>query len=40
VRFLVDAQRPPGLACWLVAMGHEAEHVGDIGMQSAADANI
>lgn len=32
MRFLVDAQLPPALARWLAAQGHEAEHVGDIGM--------
>jgi predicted nuclease of predicted toxin-antitoxin system len=37
MRFLVDAQLPPALARWLVAAGHEAEHVADRGMQSASD---
>jgi predicted nuclease of predicted toxin-antitoxin system len=27
VRFLVDTNLPPALADWLVASGHEAEHV-------------
>ncbi len=40
IRFVVDAQLPPALARWLVTMGHEAEHVGDIGMQAASDAAI
>ena len=40
MRFLVDAQLPPGLARWLVAEGHEAEHVGDKGMQAASDIAI
>ena len=40
MRFLVDAQLPPALARWLVAQGHEAEHVADLGMQSASDAAI
>lgn len=40
MRFLVDAQLPPALARWLATEGHEAEHVGDIGMQSASDAAI
>jgi predicted nuclease of predicted toxin-antitoxin system len=40
MRFLVDAQLPPALARWLVAQGHEAEHVGDRGMQTASDAVI
>jgi predicted nuclease of predicted toxin-antitoxin system len=40
MRFLVDAQLPPALARWLTANGHAAEHVGDIGMQTASDAAI
>jgi predicted nuclease of predicted toxin-antitoxin system len=40
MRFLVDAQLPPALARWLAAQGHEAAHVGDLGMQAASDAAI
>jgi predicted nuclease of predicted toxin-antitoxin system len=40
MRFLIDAQLPPALAGWLVANGHEAEHVGDRGMQTAPDTVI
>ena len=40
IRFLVDAQLPPALARWLAAKGYVAEHVGDLGMQAASDANI
>ena len=40
MRFLVDAQLPPALARWLVAAGHEAEHVADRDMQAASDAAI
>lgn len=40
MRFLVDAQLPPALARWLVANGHEAAHVGDLGLQAASDAAI
>jgi len=40
MRFLVDAQLPPALARWLSAQGHEAAHVGDLGMQAASDAAI
>jgi len=40
MRFIVDAQLPPALARWLEAKGHAAEHVGDIGMQSASDSTI
>lgn len=27
MKFLIDAQLPPGLAKWLAARGHDAEHV-------------
>lgn len=37
MRFLVDAQLPPALARWLSAAGHEANHVGDIGLGGASD---
>ena len=40
MRFLIDAQLPPALALWLAANGHEATHVGDLGMQAASDAKI
>lgn len=40
MRFLVDAQLPPALARWLAASGHEAEHVGDIGLGGAEDRAI
>ena len=40
MRFLVDAQLPPALVGWLAAKGHQAEHVGDLGMQAASDAAI
>jgi predicted nuclease of predicted toxin-antitoxin system len=40
MRFLVGAQLPPALARWLLAQGHEAEHVGDRKMQTASDAVI
>ncbi len=40
MRFLIDAQLPPALARWLAAKGHEAEHVGDKGMQAASDTSI
>ncbi len=29
MRFLVDAQLPQAVARWLVAAGHEAEHVAE-----------
>jgi predicted nuclease of predicted toxin-antitoxin system len=37
MRFLVDAQLPPALARWLADSGHEAEHVGDLGLLEASD---
>jgi len=40
MRFLVDAQLPPAFARWLAAHGHEAGHVGDLGMQAASDTVI
>jgi len=40
MRFIVDAQLPPTLARWLVAKGHEAEHVTDRQMQTASDSAI
>jgi predicted nuclease of predicted toxin-antitoxin system len=40
VRFIVDAQLPPALARWLVEAGHEAWHVGEIGLQDAEDSPI
>jgi len=40
MRFLVDAQLPPALARLLSAHGLPAEHVMDLGMESASDAQI
>lgn len=40
MRFLVDAQLPPALARWLADKGHEATHVGSLGLQTASDATI
>jgi predicted nuclease of predicted toxin-antitoxin system len=40
MRFLVDAQLPPALCRWLAARGHEATHVGDIGLGAASDSEI
>jgi len=40
MRFIVDAQLPPALARWLVANGHEAEHVADRHMAAASDTAI
>jgi predicted nuclease of predicted toxin-antitoxin system len=40
MRFIVDAQLPPALARWLVAKGHEAEHVEARQMAMASDTAI
>lgn len=40
MKFLVDAQLPPGLAFWLRSKGHEADHVVDVGLAEAPDAAI
>ena len=40
MRFLVDAQLPPALCRWLEARGHQADHVANLGMLAAPDAEI
>ncbi len=40
MRFLIDAQLPPGLARWLAARGHDCDHVNDIGLGPAPDDRI
>lgn len=40
VRFLIDAQLPPALARMLDALGHIAEHVGDVGLGEAPDRDL
>jgi predicted nuclease of predicted toxin-antitoxin system len=40
LRFVVDAQLPPGLATHLNALGFTAEHVNRIGLGGAADITI
>lgn len=37
LRFLVDAQLPPGLAQRLLTRGHAAEHVNRVGLGTAGD---
>lgn len=40
MRFLIDAQLPPALARLIVSLGHEAEHVADIGLRDSEDSPI
>lgn len=40
MRFLIDAQLPPGLARWLSARGYPSEHVHDLGLGAASDDEI
>lgn len=40
MRFLVDQQLPSALAIWLRSQGQVAEHVRDIGLRDATDAEI
>jgi predicted nuclease of predicted toxin-antitoxin system len=40
IRFLIDAQLPPGLARRLAARGYPAEHVNRIGLGVSSDGNI
>jgi predicted nuclease of predicted toxin-antitoxin system len=40
VKFLIDNQLPTALARHIIAKGHEAEHVLNIGLAEAKDAQI
>jgi predicted nuclease of predicted toxin-antitoxin system len=40
MKFLVDAQLPPGLCRWLEERGHEALHVSDIAAEPMRDWQI
>jgi predicted nuclease of predicted toxin-antitoxin system len=40
IRFLIDAQLPPGLALRLTARGYVAEHVNRIGLGNSSDSAI
>ncbi|MFT3745759.1 MAG: DUF5615 family PIN-like protein [Pyrinomonadaceae bacterium] len=40
MKFLVDAQLPPGLARWLSERGHVSQHVMDLGLDAANDSVI
>lgn len=40
MRFLIDNQLPPALARYLSSLGHEAQHVRDVSLESSSDADI
>ena len=40
MRFLVDAQLPPALARQIASLGHDADHVADLGLERAPDPEI
>lgn len=40
MKFLVDEQLPATVARWLVDLGYEAQHVAELGMESASDQAI
>ena len=40
MRFPVDTQLPKGLSSWLLACGHKAEHVLDVGLGQSKDAPV
>ena len=40
MNFVVDEQLPPALATWIVARGHNAQHVRDLGLRNAEDVDI
>jgi predicted nuclease of predicted toxin-antitoxin system len=40
MKFLIDADLPRSTARALTAEGHEARHVGDVGLSSASDRDI
>jgi predicted nuclease of predicted toxin-antitoxin system len=37
IRFLIDAQLPPGLVCRLAARGYPSEHVNRVRLEVASD---
>lgn len=40
MKFPIDAQLPPTLAEWLRKAGHQAQHVQEIGLRDANDADV
>jgi predicted nuclease of predicted toxin-antitoxin system len=37
VKILIDAQLPPALVSLLIGAGHQAHHVGEVGLREATD---
>ena len=40
MKFLIDAQLPPAVACWLRDAGHDAQAVREAGLREAEDDTI
>jgi predicted nuclease of predicted toxin-antitoxin system len=40
MRFLIDESLPPALCKWLIARGHEADHVIRLKLDSSPDENV
>ena len=40
MRFLIDAQLPPGLGSWLADQGYPSSHVNDVDLGGASDDEI
>jgi len=40
VNILIDAQLPPALASLLIAAGHQARHVAEVGLREATDSAV
>jgi len=40
VKFIVDAQLPPALSRYIRSVGHDCEHVADVGLRDADDSPI
>ncbi len=40
MKFLVDANLPPHLCSWLRRLGHEAEHLADLGLLTVTDTEL
>lgn len=40
MNFLIDAQLPPAFCAWLIARGHQGQHVFALGLGGASDREI